>query len=1072
MQSQLDQILSDKSYMVMAGAGAGKTTRLVKHIVENFISFKLKKGRWPRIVGTTFTKKAASEIQDRVSVLYKSYNDPEIFDFAYSSYLNIGTVHSLCLQLLRQKSNVLGFSQDLKISTSESFTFIKKKILSEIINSDYMELLSDYGFNSISNILNFIEKHKETKFIPISVESQNKILREIIDSVHQVFFDNFKKISIQDLDGIKNGQLAYNYLHGLGDSISKSKIELSFFPLFNYFSENSFTKPRFKLKGVEEQNTWSLLWDFRNQIKDDILENYYKLYDKLTFEKLAINANKIYDIQILYNKKLLEYKKQESIIEMSDIEPMTLELLRNHRQKCADFIQQWDFYYIDEYQDTNGIQKEIFDILLENTNFFKVGDPQQSIYLFRGAKSSIYEEEFKAAENNENIGLDFLDINYRSDKNLLLGINELFDHIDAKNFRAMVPHQTDTEILSSDNKIKFYINLNEVQEINFVVDLVKEKISNGIHPSDICILSRTKALLYKYETEFQKFEIPSVLLVSGNFENRQEVREILHFISFLEDPLNDEHLHVLLRSKSFLLNSNELVKVFRLYKESKFWCLWDVLNTKPYDSSSIVLELNEYLKIYRTYGLIEAVKKYLLESEVLRFAKSKSDLNRRQSNVYKLFVEILEDSVDSLDLSESFRSILSRDYKSQAAESIFSSSNQGVKLLTIHGSKGLEFDEVFVVGAHKKGSLSYTESLEIDLAGQFVAPYTDLIKNIKISGPLQTQTKNLRITAERQETLRQIYVAATRARKNLYFFGQNKPWDNSIYKNIRLDKNPNFKFIDMIDPNNIAEEKKTFSPRSWDFDEYANTLSRFDKVYILSDKTIDIHSQSSIDSVSTGLQEVVPSRQLNRDNQTVLLTSKLLKNISVTELVHIINQKELKFNYKTVFESKFTEFKYNGMNLKSYDKILLGQIFHKYLEMFAKNLSFEELNIKFKNTYLGDMTQLAELVQSILKIKQPNISEVFNNCNVEWGFNSSINNKLLISGQIDLWGIDSSGVIHIIDYKSGQSRYQKKAAIQIAIYKQVLKQLYPNQNIKTHLLYMSEGKMLTIETDLDIESIV
>ena len=208
MTDQSSKILSESSFMVMAGAGAGKTTRLVKHIVENFISFKAKHGRWPRIVGTTFTKKAASEIQDRVSQLYKSYDDPEIFDFAYSSSLNIGTVHSLCLKLLKSKFHLLGFSQDLKIVGTETLAFEKRKILFEILNTEYKDLLQNYSFNSLVNVLAFIERHPDIEFKPITVEHQINILQQIIEEYRSEFNRLFELIFESDLSVNKNGPLA------------------------------------------------------------------------------------------------------------------------------------------------------------------------------------------------------------------------------------------------------------------------------------------------------------------------------------------------------------------------------------------------------------------------------------------------------------------------------------------------------------------------------------------------------------------------------------------------------------------------------------------------------------------------------------------------------------------------------------------------------------------------------------------------------------------------------------------------------------------------------------------------
>lgn len=1041
MTENSSQILSEKSYMIMAGAGAGKTTRLVKHIVENFISFKKKHGRWPRIVGTTFTKKAASEIQDRVSVQYKTYSDPEIFEYAYSSSLNIGTVHSLCLKLLRSKAHLLGFTQDLKVVSSDFFEFEKRRSIYQIVNADYQNLLSDYGFNSLLAILNFMDRQKEFALQPITEALQQKFLKSLISETQSEFNSLFEKIPESDLEGIKNADLAYSYLLNLGEVLKQAVQANDFLPVLNFFESQEFRKPSFKIKNLQTQSDWQNLWEFRNNLKNDLKDNYAKLFDPKSFKKLDENSKAIYEIQSKYLKKLTDYKKQSAHIEMSDIEPLTLELLKNHLENCQDFIKQWDFYYIDEYQDTNQVQKEIFDILLQDVNYFKVGDPQQSIYLFRGAKSSIYEQEFQAAKSSPSVELDFLETNYRSKSKLLLGVNELFEQIDAKSFRPMIPFEnaSDEDNQPEDSAlIKIHLNLTESQEKAKVIECIKEKIQKGAALNEICILARTKSLLYTFEAELQKHQIPSVLLVSGNFENRMEVRQCLILLSFLEDPHDDQKILAVLRSKNFKISDDELVEIFRVHKASKTWSLWTMLQTEDYQNKAYVSELKSYESIYRTKGRVEVLKYFLLNSNILYLAKNSNDLNRRHSNLNKLLFEIVGESIEQLNQSESFKSILSKKTKSQNSEAIFSSSNSGVKLMTIHGSKGLEFENVLVVGCHVKGNLTYTEAVEVDAQGVFVAPYTDITINSKISGPLLSMTKKLRVASERQETLRQIYVAATRAKHELHFFGQSRLGDNSIFRNMKLTDSDSFKYIEVIDSGQNKTEKSDFAPREWDFETYRNTMKVFKRPNLTTHKSIE-----SSDRVNAGLA-----------------------NISVTKMVELILSQNEKFHFKKLNEVSFHRFEIKNMHL-FYQKTLAGELFHRYLELFAKGLSINELSRQFQNTYIGDLSELQQVIQSLLKITTPNFAEVFGSARVEWGFNSYFKGNYLVSGQIDLWGMDARGVIHVVDYKSGSSRFQKKAAVQVHLYKEVLSKIYPKHDIKTHVLYIAEGKLVSLETQLD-----
>ncbi len=1033
------ELLSDSSFMVMAGAGAGKTTRLVNHIVENFLAHKKTYGKWPRIVGTTFTKKAASEIQDRVSVLYQSFNDPEIFDFAYSNHLNVGTIHSLCLQLLRSKFNHLGFTQDLKVVNSESLQFQQKRILYDVIRTNHKAILSVYGFNSLAGIVAFIGKRKEIELKPVTVECQNKILLELITDSYSKLNVNLEKITLENLAGIKKADLAFEYLKSLKKSLLDSVNANDYLPVFNFFQEYPFTKPRFKLKDFEAQNIWETIWQFRNSLKSDLEKNYLKVYDRSSFETLSNYSSDILNIEKSFRKKLLDYKKKSSLIELADIEPLTLELLKNHRDSCQDFIKQWDYYYIDEYQDTNTVQKEIFDILLEETSFFKVGDPQQSIYLFRGAKSSIYQEEFKLAEKSHNISVDYLRTNYRSEKNLLMGINELFEHIDSKNFNPMHASKEDSGASKvnekTSNRIFINHNLSDDLEKQQVIQLIENRIKSGVRLNEICILARTKSLLYQFETELQKAKIPSVLLISGNLENRMEIRQCLIFLSFLENPDNDLNFHAVLKSNAFKVTDDEIATLFRDYKAAKSWSLWVFTNSETCQNLDWMTDLRDYIGIYKERGIVAAFEHYLLQSNILNLAKSEMDLNRKHSNIHKLFAEIVSESSDSLTLVDSLKSILSKNIKSTNSEAVFSSSTSGVKLMTIHGSKGLEFDEVIVVGCHRKGNLTYTEAVEVEESGQFVTPFTDVNKNEKISGPLLVKTKTFRVDSERQETLRQIYVAATRARKNLHLYGQTRLGDNSIFKNLKLDQKSAFDWVDLMD---YASEKneENYGARNWDFKSYQNELLLFAKPF-------DAVFYNKIEKSEMGSK------------------SNKLDNISVTRLVSQRMKETSYSKYRVLNEVAFEGFKIKN-SLRGFEKKMIGDLFHKYLELYGKGVSEKDLMLKFNKTYFGELSGLSKVVGSLMKLDQPNFKELFRNCNVEWGFNSSITKGVLISGQIDLWGFDAEGILHVLDYKTGRSVYQNKAAIQLGIYKQVLEKKYPDVKIQTHILYLADGKLITV----------
>lgn len=1053
------------SYMVMAGAGAGKTTRLVRHIVENFLSFKKNHKRWPRIIGTTFTKKAASEIQDRVSKLYKDYDDPEIFDYAYSSYLKIGTIHSMCLEILRFKSYLLGFSQKIKISNDFDFKPEKEKILYNLLRNEFKDLLLFYNFNQLVEIISFFESRQEYEFRPITIEAQEDLSKEIFYKIRNEFVSKLKYLKTLDLP--TKSQNGIEYLNQISDVFAHSN---DFNGLNDFFKLNAFRKPTIKFDSIEAQEAWSDIWEYRNKIKKQLDSKFYSYFNKESFAPLSKNANLIHELFLKYKSQIITYKKTNSVIEMSDIEILTLELLKNHYDSCKDILDQVDYYYIDEYQDTSIVQKEIFSILLKNKNYFKVGDPQQSIYLFRGANSSIFTNEFSEANSDVNISTEFLSKNYRSEQNLLLGVNELFEHIDPLNFKEMQPRDNNDTIGS---RIKIIKGLDDDSEIVEAIKIINQKIESGIKLSDICILGRTKSILKNLEIELQKLNIPAVSLVSGNFKNRTEIRESLIFLSFLEEPNDDKLFCALMRSQSFLISDFDLLKIVNDCKKDKSWSIWTYLKkinffdtTNSTENFNGLFELKKYHEMYEQYGLVETFKNFLVNSKILKVAKNTTDLNRKHSNLIKLLTEVVSNGLESVNLSTGLSSILDIKSNNQESEAIFSESDQGIRLMTIHGSKGLEFDEVIILGCNRKGSLSHSECVEFDENGRFVIPYNDFELNKNIGGPLLELSSRFRVENQKRETLRLIYVAVTRAKKSLYLLGQKKIFDNSILKNLKLNNSVKFKYIEI--------EDKSTDQRD-DFVDHESTDDQgFEPDDFLEDVVPEriwkgnefVNRQFVFDIVT----DVENSKELIL-NQNQDSSSKKIKNISVTSLIHTFYASGKKIPYEIKNEIDFEPIKIsrasldnnkaNPNKIKS-NQILIGLTYHKYLELFARGVSKDYLNLRFKSTYLGDMTNISVTLDSILKTKNIPFNEILSDPKIEWGFNSLLTPELLVSGQIDLWGFDQKNEIHIFDYKTGSSRLNQRSVLQLLTYDAVIKKLYPNIVVHNHLMYLTEGKIMSL----------
>ena len=137
---------------IRAGAGAGKTTQLIKTCIDFAHHFKIKNQRYPKIVMTTFTKKATQEIKERLLLEALKHENEDLFHyFNKRSMVQIGTIHGILSLYLRQYGEVLRLSTDIRVvDDSKVLTYYKKEIKSALERkSEYQKLLDNYSFKQL-----------------------------------------------------------------------------------------------------------------------------------------------------------------------------------------------------------------------------------------------------------------------------------------------------------------------------------------------------------------------------------------------------------------------------------------------------------------------------------------------------------------------------------------------------------------------------------------------------------------------------------------------------------------------------------------------------------------------------------------------------------------------------------------------------------------------------------------------------------------------------------------------------------------------------------------------------------
>ncbi len=435
----------------------------------------------------------------------------------------------------------------------------------------------------------------------------------------------------------------------------------------------------------------------------------------------------------VWREYTLELRRQQAI-DFDDILTYTRDLLRDNTNVRSMYNNRYKYIQVDEYQDTNNIQYEITRLLVKGStdknetensimdignNICAVGDTDQNIYSWRGANLRNilnFEKDYKGAK------IVLLEENYRSTANILALANRSI----AKN-KARSEKNLYTKSEGGD-KIEVLPAWDEYSEADWIALTIKRLIDNTIAPNDIAILYRAnfqsrilEEMLIKYNVSYQ--------LLGTKFYERKEVKDMMAYMRAA-------------------INRNSLVDIRRVLEFPKRGIgpatMIKVLageNLTPIIEKKIAptyILLNKIVEMLSTETLSSTMLYVLGESGIEKDLRAGGDDEiERLANIYELIsITNRYDNMNGLDALELF--LTESGLHSDQDELDDKSKIEGVRMMTVHASKGLEFDYVFITG------------LEEDLF-----PHADLGNRNKSE-------------EEKEEERRLFYVAVTRARKKLY----------------------------------------------------------------------------------------------------------------------------------------------------------------------------------------------------------------------------------------------------------------------------------------------------------------
>ena len=553
--NQREAVLDDSKYLrIVAGAGSGKTRVLTMRIVHLIQEENV----YPnKILAITFTNKAANEMKERIKDMLE--NVP--------SQPWISTVHSLCVRILREDIQCMGWPKNFTVLDADD----QKTILKEA----YKEFEIDANKYPYGSLLDYISNNKSAEITP-------KRALELAG----------------DFSGDKTKAEVYEYY-------------------------------------VKRQNDMYAL-DF-----DDLILWVVKMFKK-------------------YSEVLSKWQNRFSYI------------------------------HVDEFQDIDKVQYKLIQQLTGPFNhLYVVGDPDQTIYTWRGADVNIimnFEKDFKGVKTI------MLNENYRSTSCILNGANSVIHNNRNRLEKDLFTSRT------SDEKITHYASASDEYQAAWVASKISELHRNGKLYKDVAILYRSNYLSRSLEKALLDQRIPYIIYGGLRFYDRQEVKDALCYLRLV--VIGDDLALQRIINKPKRGIGNKTLDLISETARSKNKTMFEVLQTEDIFSGKAKITLNEFVKKverWRKLAESDSVEIFTLFETILDESGYKAMLEEDHETDR---LENLKSLIDDVkEFSENYPESSLDEYLQQVTlygDREETMNQDHVQLMTVHAAKGLEFDTVFV----------------------------------------------------------------------------------------------------------------------------------------------------------------------------------------------------------------------------------------------------------------------------------------------------------------------------------------------------------------------------------------
>ena len=880
IMSPKDSNLGAQTLLVAAAAGSGKTAVLVERIItrlkdmENPLSVQ-------ELMVVTFTKAAAAEMSARIGVaLAKAMEstDDKALQARLERQLNllpsahISTLHSFCQWVIRSYFYKLDIPPTARIGNEAEMALLKQEVLENLLKEAYEhntygifdlsdffsddksdaglqdKVLSLYEFAmSQSNpdgwMRHAVEPYKaaqeqdlrDTLWGRAMWDDQQAEIDRIVDRIEQMEPLLESPVGPKKWDKVYQEQLAA--LAQLKGAQTWSDM-VDVCRNLDTFTKASFTSlgkalekgevdgalaDEFKSLGSQNKDSLKGMKNGLFHIEEFVLQQQFK-------DQYPLIHNLV-ELTIAFHKAYDEAKKEQGIMDFSDLEHLCLALLvepgteddPKPSEVALELQDTFKEIMVDEYQDTNGVQETIINLISRVDNRFYVGDVKQAIYSFRMADSSLFMNKYNTYGLMNDAVERRIDLakNFRSHENILTTTNFIFYQImtqeaaelDYGEKESLIPgrivedapsdwvggavelHLLDTsdtnrsDETDGDSETAGDEPENNERELDFIIQKIKElhaskkQVQNAdgsfrqIQWRDFAVLRRSLAGWgTRAVAAMRQAGIPAVVNERDGYFEAQEIQLLLSLLQIIDNPEQDLPMAAVLHSGLVGLDANEL-GALRLTGDGSLWSVMPLYAEQAQDERLLqfIAHIERWRTLSRRHGVADLLWDIYETLDYVNYVGAMPNGLVRRANVMALYERAK--GFESYGFRGLFRFLrfvesLRDSNQDMAVANVVTEADDVVRLMTIHKSKGLEFPVVFLSGVQKKfNTMDFNSPLLVDKNGGI--GLKGYYPDIRVSYPSMPwlYCKSIKSDAMKAEEQRILYVALTRARDKLFLTG-------------------------------------------------------------------------------------------------------------------------------------------------------------------------------------------------------------------------------------------------------------------------------------------------------------